>query len=152
MVPLQLIAGISPTTIVFTTPLAFGIGAWFPPNKANFHHQQLTRNTAHFHHGYEFLLNYPGYWKFATLNSIAQFTYTTIFGWYAVFVLMRTGSIWPAVAAHAFCNWLGAPSLSVAGPRWLSLGYWGLLMGGGWGFFKLLWPLTESANPLASFI
>ncbi|KAF8539766.1 hypothetical protein BDD12DRAFT_917278 [Trichophaea hybrida] len=132
MVPLQVVAGVSPTAIIFLTPLVFGI--------------------AHFHHAYEFLLNYPGCLGRAAVGSAVQFTYTTIFGWYAVFILLRTGSIWPVVAVHTFCNWMGAPGLSIAGPRWLSFMYWILLLGGVWGFYKLLWPLTESVNALVSSI
>jgi len=41
--------------------------------------------------------------------SLFQFIYTTLFGWFAAFVFLRTGSLYPAIAAHAFCNWLGLP-------------------------------------------
>lgn len=87
----------------------------------------------------------------AVLSSVAQFAYTTLFGWYATFVLIRTGSVWPAVAVHTFCNFMGAPSLVITGPGWLRTVYYPLLVGGAYGFYVLLWPLTESANALASF-
>jgi prenyl protein peptidase len=87
----------------------------------------------------------------AVVSSLAQFTYTTPFGWFAVFVFLRTGSVWPAVAVHTFCNYMGAPSLSVGGPKWLSYVYYALLLGGSWGFYKLLWPLTESSNAFVQF-
>lgn len=88
----------------------------------------------------------------AAASAVAQFVFTTLFGWYATFVMVRTGSVWPAVAVHAFCNVMGAPSLKVCGPRWLPFLYYPLLVGGAWGFYVLLWPLTESANALAAFV
>jgi prenyl protein peptidase len=38
-----------------------------------------------------------------------QFAFTTVFGWYATFVFLRTGHLGSAVAVHAFCNCLGVP-------------------------------------------
>jgi prenyl protein peptidase len=87
----------------------------------------------------------------AVVSSLAQFTYTTPFGWFAVFVFLRTGSVWPAVAVHTFCNYMGVPSLSIGGPKWLSFVYYALLLGGSWEFYKLLWPLTESSNAFVQF-
>lgn len=40
-----------------------------------------------------------------------QFGYTTVFGWYAAFLLLRTGNLWGVVVVHAFCNWMGLPRL-----------------------------------------
>ncbi|KAI5854817.1 hypothetical protein BZA05DRAFT_251012 [Tricharina praecox] len=131
MVPLYLIAGVSPSAIVFLTPLVFGI--------------------AHFHHAYEYLLNFPGHYKIAMLSSIPQFMYTTLFGWFAVFVMMRTGSVWAAVVVHTYCNYMGLPSLTVDGPRGVLLAYWVSLVGGAWGFYRLFWTMTESPNAMAVF-
>ena len=77
--------------------------------------------------------------------------YTTIFGWYAVFILLRTGSVWPAIVAHTYCNWMGPPNLAVDGPRWFPATYYALLVGGAVGFYRLFWSLTESGNALAAF-
>jgi len=41
-----------------------------------------------------------------------QFGFTTVFGWYATFVFLRTGHLAAAVVAHAFCNFMGFPDFS----------------------------------------
>jgi prenyl protein peptidase len=79
-----------PTRIVFITPLYFGI--------------------AHIHHLYEFVLTHPESPILAALfRSLFQFTYTSLFGFFAAFVFLRTGSLYPAIIAHSFCNWAGLP-------------------------------------------
>lgn len=35
--------------------------------------------------------------------------YTTVFGWYATWVFCWTGKLLPAIAVHAFCNFMGVP-------------------------------------------
>jgi prenyl protein peptidase len=90
IIPLHLIADISASKIVFLTPLYFGI--------------------AHVHHLYEFKLTHPHTpWLPAILRSIFQFGYTTLFGWFASFLYIRTGSIYAGVLVHSFCNWGGLP-------------------------------------------
>ncbi|CAG8902059.1 unnamed protein product [Penicillium egyptiacum] len=90
MVPLHLLAHTSPGQIVFLAPLYFGI--------------------AHVHHFYEFCLTHPDTPVLAALlRSLFQFGYTTIFGWYATFIYLRTGSLLAVVVVHSFCNWCGLP-------------------------------------------
>lgn len=167
IVSLHLFARVKPSTIVFTTPLYFGI--------------------AHIHHLYEFRLTHPRVPLLpAVLRSLFQFTYTSLFGFFAAFVLLRTGNIWACILAHTFCNWLGLPrfwgrvgvveagqpigppdvgvkrdedtaktsegvlaqqhpgSLGIA---WTVL-YYILLVAGAVGFYFSLWPLTESKGAL----
>lgn len=38
-----------------------------------------------------------------------QFTYTSIFGWYATYLFLRTGHIAAPILAHAICNMFGFP-------------------------------------------
>lgn len=38
-----------------------------------------------------------------------QFTYTSIFGFYCSYLFLRTGSIFPPITAHMFCNVMGVP-------------------------------------------
>lgn len=79
-----------PSHIIFLCPLYFGI--------------------AHVHHFYEFTLTHPHTPLVpALLRSLIQFGYTTVFGWFATFVFLRTGSLWAVVLAHSFCNWAGLP-------------------------------------------
>lgn len=92
IVALHALAGFNKTFLIFATPLYFGF--------------------AHLHHAYE------GYVsggrsrdaaKSSALKSIAQFTYTSVFGWYANFLLLRTNSLFAPFAAHVYCNIMGLP-------------------------------------------
>jgi prenyl protein peptidase len=193
-IPLFLLAKVNPTRIVFVTPLVFGL--------------------AHLHHLIEFLQarttagqRSPSVQVLiqGTLRSVFQFTYTSLFGFFAAFVFLRTGNIWAAIIAHSFCNHLGVPRLwgkvgqfadydyipvelkpkraddpdttvqvgnslmdnedepvikSVEmlppdGPKSLGVAwtvvYYALVLAGMYGFYKLLFPLTESPLALASF-
>ena len=147
--------------MVLLTPLYFGI--------------------AHIHHFYEFTLTHPHTPLLpALLRSLVQFTYTTLFGWFATFVFLRTGSLYAVILTHGFCNWTGLPrvwgrvessafigpvgrdgpergkedrdEVQVAGGRlgvhW-TVAYYVVLVAGAMGFYKGLWPLTESGRALA---
>ena len=46
----------------------------------------------------------------AILIALFKVTYTEIFGIYAGFVYVNTGSLWPAIALHSYCNLLGFPT------------------------------------------
>lgn len=82
----------SPQTLTFTTPLYFGI--------------------AHIHHFYEYKLTHPFTPTLpALLRSLIQFGYTTVFGWYATFLFLRTGNVWGVIFVHSFCNWMGLPRI-----------------------------------------
>ncbi|OJJ43744.1 hypothetical protein ASPZODRAFT_862275 [Penicilliopsis zonata CBS 506.65] len=161
IIPLHLLAQVSPGRIVFIAPLYFGI--------------------AHVHHFYEFRLTHADTSVLASLlRSIFQFGYTTVFGWYATFLYLRTGSLWAVILVHSFCNWCGLPRLwgrveagyltyppVVRGKKdtdinpghtapgklglvW-TVAYYTLLVAGAIGFYHQLWPLTESIHALASF-
>jgi len=176
-ISIYLLARVDATRIVFTTPLIFGL--------------------AHIHHLIEFLQSRtPGgrrlpplpVWVNGILRSVFQFAYTSIFGFFAAFVFLRTGNTFAAIAAHAFCNWMGVPRLygrvgqfaAFAPPQvgnglmqdndkdaddvspimhdgpqntgiaW-TLVYYVLLVLGAVGFYRLLFPLTESSHGLATF-
>lgn len=85
--------------LIFGTPLWFGVAhlhhAWetyrtrkaaTPPNAAN---NALT---------------------VAILQSSFQFAYTTLFGWYANWLFLRTGSLVAPLLSHIFCNVMGFPN------------------------------------------
>jgi prenyl protein peptidase len=142
--------------IIFLTPLTFGI--------------------AHVHHLYEFRITHPQTpLPIAVLRSAFQFTYTSLFGFFAAFVYLRTGNLYSVILAHAFCNWMGLPRFygrvgveagEPIGPpgvnkrdgneesRYYSHGiawtvaYYGLLVAGALGFYWQLFPLTESSHAL----
>jgi prenyl protein peptidase len=114
----------------------------------------------------------------ALIRSLLQFTYTTLFGSYATFLYMRTGSLLGVILVHAFCNWMGFPRFwgrvsaaeTVIGPDlgeakrgedakpsngqlsvvW-TIAYYVLLVVGAVGWHKLLWQLTESESALSKF-
>lgn len=149
----MLIARASIRETVFLSPVLFGL--------------------AHFHHFYEFRLSYPGVPIFAALaRSVFQLGFTTVFGAYATFVYIRTGSLLAVCLVHAFCNAMGLPRVwgkvrpasppgSPVGGRdddakrdggkgWLkwTVAYYVLLVVGAVAFWRNLWVLTESGNAL----
>ena len=77
------------------------------------------------------------------LQVAFQFAFTTVFGWYATFLFLRTGHLAAAVAAHAFCNSMGFPAFGAipSHPRaWVIAAafYVGVAL-----FVTLLMPLTD---------
>lgn len=158
MVPLHLLAHFTEKQIVFLTPLYFGI--------------------AHVHHLYEFHITHPEIpMLMATLRSLFQFTYTSLFGFFATFLYLRTGNVYTCILAHTFCNWMGLPRLygrvgveagvpigppdvdkksdgskSAAPYRGKSVAwtvaYYVILVAGAVGFYYQLFPLTESTHTL----
>jgi prenyl protein peptidase len=65
------------------------------------------------------------------VGTVFQFAYTTLFGWYASYLFLRTGpspllspshtltndctgSIIPPILAHIFCNYMGLPPIAWA--------------------------------------
>lgn len=159
IVPLHILAKVPPGRIVFTAPLYFGV--------------------AHIHHFYEFCTTHPDTSVIvALLRSLFQFTYTTMFGWYATFIYLRTGSLVSVILVHSFCNWCGVPRLwgrvegdvSYTAPiargkeddgttpeaqgqldiGW-TVAYYVLLFAGLIGFCYTLWPFTQSSHGLVTF-
>jgi prenyl protein peptidase len=143
--------------MVFLTPLYFGI--------------------AHIHHLYEFRITHPEVPFFvAVLRSLFQFTYTSLFGFFASFVFIRTGNVYTCILAHTFCNWMGLPrfygrvgveagvpigppvdkkddeqkcasAYQTKGLIWTAA-YYVVLVAGAGGFYYQLFPLTESKHAL----
>ncbi|KAK7205707.1 CAAX protease self-immunity-domain-containing protein [Myxozyma melibiosi] len=130
IISIELRARMSPTTVIFVAPLYFGI--------------------AHLHHAYESYIQNPNYLKLVILNSIFHFAFTTIFGWYASFLFLRTGSFWQPFVAHVFCNLMGVPKVGARldGPAWYTRLYHGLLVFGLIAFAMLLGPLTKSSREI----
>ncbi len=44
------------------------------------------------------------------VQAAVVMAYTWLFGYYSACVFTWTGSLWPAVALHAQCNWFGVPN------------------------------------------
>ncbi|KAK3692756.1 hypothetical protein B0T22DRAFT_24839 [Podospora appendiculata] len=144
-IPLMVAAQAPVKETIFLSPVLFGL--------------------SHFHHFYEFRLTHPQVpWAAAVARSVFQLTYTTLFGAYATFIFVRTGSLPAVCAVHAFCNAMGLPRLwgrvrrpweweAAPGQRssllW-SVGYYVLLVVGAVSWYRNLWALTESGNALVS--
>lgn len=146
-VPLMLIARTSVTRTIFLSPLIFGL--------------------AHVHHFYEFRITNPRVpVAAAVLRSAFQLAYTTLFGAYATFLFLRTGSLLAICLVHAFCNCMGLPRVwgrvqRVSGSTeepapeqkgsvlWTAA-YYVLLVTGAALWNRNLWVLTESSNALVA--
>ena len=99
MIPVMLHAGFSPTAAIFITPLFFGL--------AHVHHMLSDNNEKISIRIGEATLKF----KVVHVNALLQATYTTVFGWIASFIYLNSGSALAAFSAHAFCNYMGLPSL-----------------------------------------
>ncbi|KAI9297693.1 Abi-domain-containing protein [Neoconidiobolus thromboides FSU 785] len=102
----------------------------------------LFFGAAHLHHFIE-NLRFGIPFKKALFQSIFQFIYTTLFGWYATFLFLRTGSLWNLFLSHTFCNMMGLPYLSskLSSKSLIIVSFLyvlGLVL-----FLYLLYPLTE---------
>jgi len=93
-------AQVRPLTVIFLTPLYFGLGSSA---------SSLANYPAHIHHAYEHHLHYPRSPKQTILIVLVQLSYTTMFGWYASYLFVATQTIWAPIVAHAFCNVMGLP-------------------------------------------
>ncbi|OCH85481.1 Abi-domain-containing protein [Obba rivulosa] len=89
-------AGLSRTKMIFLTPLTFGA--------AHVHHAWETYNR---------LGRTASAAKFATIQTLAQLAYTSLFGFHCAFLFMRTGSLLPAISSHIFCNIMGLPAFGM---------------------------------------
>lgn len=116
----------------------------------------LIFGLSHIHHFYEFRLTHPAVPVSASLlRSVFQLGYTTLFGSYANFLYLRTGSLLGVCAVHAFCNCMGLPQVwgrvtdengDKKINRLWTVGYYVLLVAGAWSWYRNLWGLSESVE------
>jgi prenyl protein peptidase len=139
----MLLAHTSVTKTIFLCPVIFGL--------------------AHLHHLYEFRLTHPQVpISAAALRSLLQFSYTSLFGAFATFVFLRTGSLLAIFVVHAFCNAMGLPRFwgriepdsdveEQKGGKstvvWTVI-YYPLLFVGAFLFYRYLGVLTRSSSEL----
>lgn len=138
----MLLAQTSVTKTIFLSPVIFGL--------------------AHLHHFYEFRISHPQVpVSVSLLRSLLQLTYTSLFGAYATFLFLRTGSLLAIFVVHAFCNCMGLPRFwgrvepinetgeAKTRPSVLwSVVYYVLLVIGAYSWWKNLGSLTKSPNEL----
>ncbi|KAK9919086.1 hypothetical protein WJX75_009296 [Coccomyxa subellipsoidea] len=84
MAPLLLLQGLSAGLTILVTPLFFGL--------------------AHGHHLYEYVVHQRQSLKTALFAVAFQFGFTTMFGWFATFVFLRTGHLAAAAASPSTSN------------------------------------------------
>ena len=100
----------SPVRAVLITPLFFAIShlaqVFEQQRKQWILRQNLLANNQHVETHLE---EYVSFRK-ALLIALFKLAYTEIFGIYAGFVYIGTGSLWPAIALHSYCNLLGFPA------------------------------------------
>jgi len=92
---------------------------------------------AHVHHAYEHHLHHSYPLGIILISSLVQFTYTTLFGWYASYIFLSTQTIWAPIVVHAFCNIMGLPRFfgQIPGvPLWKTYVYYLCLVLGATGF------------------
>lgn len=132
VVELLLYNGNSPRYVLFTSPSYFGI--------------------AHAHHAIESSTHGEN-WVRVLIATIFQGSFTTVFGWFATFLYMRCGSIWPGILVHSFCNFMGPPKVygMIDGSRLKTALYYSCLLLGPLLFYMLAFPLTDSKNAIARF-
>ncbi len=72
----------------------------------------LFFGVAHLHHIIEGYFFNEAPLDSIVLQHLFQFSYTYVFGIYSTYLFLRTGSIFPAISAHMFCNYMGFPNIS----------------------------------------
>ncbi|KAG7366958.1 CAAX protease self-immunity-domain containing protein [Nitzschia inconspicua] len=91
MIPPLLASGMSVAKASMVTPLFFGV--------------------AHVHHALARLAKGEPLVPVLFITTF-QFLYTSLFGMYASYAFIRTGSVLAVTVSHAYCNWMGLPDLS----------------------------------------
>ena len=89
MIPFLLASGHTKTFCIWFSPLFFGI--------------------AHLHHAFQFIFLEKKKVIPVLLQSLFQFGYTSIFGWYSALLLVYNYSVLSPIIAHSFCNSMGFP-------------------------------------------
>ncbi|CAG8452909.1 4536_t:CDS:10 [Paraglomus brasilianum] len=127
MIPLLHYAGYTSVQIIFLSPLLFGI--------------------AHVHNAWDYYVAYgrdAKSLKLGILTSLFQFSFTSVFGWYASFLFLRTGSLIAPAVVHSFCNIMGFPSLDVSRhSTGLKFATYLAYILGIYGFYYNLFPFTS---------
>ena len=126
LVSYLLARGVSPPRCLWLSPSLFGL--------------------AHLHHAVDLVKHQRWTVGRAAVVCAVQFGYTLVFGWFAVFLLLRTGHAAAPVAAHAVCNYMGFPRFSAIAehPRHARVVVIAYLAGIA-AFAALLFPLTSPA-------
>ncbi|SJX66511.1 related to CAAX prenyl protease 2 [Sporisorium reilianum f. sp. reilianum] len=127
---LLVFAGVERARLIWATPAFFAI--------------------AHAHHAYNAFLaggRTSSAAVRAGVSAAVQLGYTSVFGWYANFLFLRSGSVVPPAVAHVVCNVMGLPNPVDGGDRHKKrrIAIWTAHAAGIALFARFLFPLTSSA-------
>lgn len=92
MIPRLLACGFSNKVVSRMAPMFFGF--------------------AHIHHAYMRWKKGESKLSMIAIQTVFQFSYTSLFGMYASYALIRTASVPAVTLSHAFCNFMGLPDFS----------------------------------------
>lgn len=96
LIPAMICSGFSPKSSIFLSGLIFGV--------------------THLYHLVEIFkskVNVPN----LVAGTFLQVVYTSIFGTFAAYTFLRTGSLFSPILIHAFCNYMGVPDLHYFHPN-----------------------------------
>ena len=96
MIPAMICAGFSPKSSIFLSGSVFGV--------------------THLYHLLEIFKNKVNVPNLVT-STLLQVIYTSIFGTFAAYTYLRTGSLFTPILIHAFCNYMGVPDLNYFHPN-----------------------------------
>ncbi|KAJ1726971.1 CAAX prenyl protease [Coemansia biformis] len=124
VVALWTAAGISTELCVLVSPVIFGVAHV---------HRAVSRYVSE---------NIP--LGSVVLSTVLQLAYTTVFGWIAAALFVRTHSVVGPIAAHVFCNVQGLPDPSrIANHPQYKYPIWLAFVAGLAGFLVLFEPMTR---------
>jgi prenyl protein peptidase len=116
----------------------------------------LWFGVAHMHHAIEKVAKIGMPVKIVLMQTLVQLTYTSVFGYMACLLLLRTGTVIAPITSHMICNFMGLPDVGfIFAPGHSSSSEMSALhtyrivitavhLGGLVSFAYLLCPLTES--------
>ncbi|KAJ2503330.1 CAAX prenyl protease [Coemansia sp. RSA 1972] len=124
VVALWAASNLSTTMCVFVSPVIFGV--------------------AHVHRAVSLYVKGDGTLGRILLSTLVQLSYTTVFGWIAAGLFVRTKSVTGPIVAHIFCNLQGLPDLTKAS-QYPGYKYfiWLAFVVGLVGFLVLFEPMTR---------
>lgn len=118
-----LLSGVSQARCIWLAPALFG--------------------ASHLHHAADQVTHQGWPLRQALAVSAFQFCYTSVFGWFAGFLLLRTGHMAAVVAVHSFCNFMGLPMFGAVPSHKKATLLAATYLAGIAAFAALLLPLTQ---------
>ena len=109
LVPALMATDLSVRSVCWLAPVFFGI--------------------AHAHHAIRRIVQEKEGIPKVAIQTMFQFSYTTLFGAYTSYAYWQTKSLWAVTVSHSFCNYMGLPNLAFLNKASLLYDYRHVLMG-----------------------